>query len=272
MKTKTKKTMKSVAKLAMKNRPKVAMKAKTIVPDMRNEVATLATNSSAKPPKASAKGTPERVPERAPVTRGKSYASVIEALRDIFPEDSEFIDSIEQQRVARRVVRNLEYMRLVQNVSQAEVAQVLGCQQARVSKIESGYDADLTLRILEGYAIATGFELELTFRGEGRTLVDDIEEYLKRIEGYLGRIVELADRDETIVRGTMQTHVRTMQSAWAMVRESAIELPRLQDDPQPLRVAMVRANLGNVENGTADNGHAPRKRMADVKRKTRREN
>ena len=229
-------------------------------PGIKTNVATLATNSNAQPPKARAKGTPE-MPS---VMQGNRYTSVSELLHDLYPDDPKFVESYEKQREARRVVRNLEYMRLVHEVSQAEVAQVLGCQQARVSKIENGYDADLTLRILEAYAIATGFELELTFRRKDRTLVDDIEECLKRIQEKLEGIMTLADRDESIVRGAMQTQIQTLQSAVETVRESAGKLPQLQDDPRPLTLT-TRAVPGKFETAPANNGRAPGARMAEAK-------
>ena len=246
--------MKSLAKLAGK-RLKVQAKIKV-----------------AKSPKQGGRGASKKNPDLMPGTRGKQYADMPEMLRDVFADDPEFVEAHERQWELRRIVRNLEYMRMVRDVSQAEVAQALGCQQSRISKIENGYDADLTVRVLEGYAVATGFKFALTFRANDCTLVDDIEFFLKRIQEALGRIVELAGRDKTIGRAAMLTHAKTAQAAVGMIRESASQLPQLQDDPQPLSVRTEEAEPGAVENAKAANGRATRERMAEVKRKTRREN
>ena len=112
----------------------------------------------------------------------------------------------------------------------------------------------------------------MAFRGNGRKLVEDIQEHLLIIKKLLARVVQLADRDETIVRAAMQTHVETLLSMVALVGQSASKLPDLKDDPQPVSLETAGAELGAIETGRAANGRARRERMTEVKRKTRREN
>ena len=103
---------------------------------------------------------------------GKSYKSVTEMVRDMFGvEDPEFVEKFEERSRRRALVRALSVLRNRASLSQKELAQKMGCGQPKISKLESGVDADLSVRDILGYLEATGFEAKITFlSGEGAPL------------------------------------------------------------------------------------------------------
>ena len=77
------------------------------------------------------------------------FRSVADLARNAFMDDTGFVEELEEELSSRQVVRALFAMRSARNVSQAEIAAQLKCTQSRVSKIENGVDADLSVGELE---------------------------------------------------------------------------------------------------------------------------
>ena len=94
----------------------------------------------------------------------KDYANVSDALNDLVADDS-FRQEVKDQICRRRVVKTLSAMRVASGLTQANVADILGCKQSDVSRIEKGMDSELKMSEIEAYAKATGYEITIIVSG-----------------------------------------------------------------------------------------------------------
>lgn len=62
-----------------------------------------------------------------------------------------------------RLIRCLIEMRAKSGLSQANVAERVGCSQSRISRLEHGSDADISIGELVAYVRAVGFSFEISF-------------------------------------------------------------------------------------------------------------
>lgn len=91
---------------------------------------------------------------------GKRYTSVAAMVRATV-DDPGFADEFEQRSADRRLVRALAALRASQQLTQAEIALRMGCTQAKVSKLESSDDADLSVGDVLAYARAVGHNVRI---------------------------------------------------------------------------------------------------------------
>jgi transcriptional regulator with XRE-family HTH domain len=89
----------------------------------------------------------------------KSYGSVKELVRATL--SPEFADYFEAYVAERELVTSLERLRISKGITQAEIAALMGCGQAKVSKLERSMDADLKLGDVIAYAKALGMGIRL---------------------------------------------------------------------------------------------------------------
>jgi transcriptional regulator with XRE-family HTH domain len=107
------------------------------------------------------------------------YYSVRDMLRGTLdPEDA--ADTIAYLD-ARLLVNKLVLLRITQGMTQAEVAERMGCQQAKVSKMERSEDANLGLGDVVAFAKALGKGVKLTI-GEGEGLAIEVEGKIEATE------------------------------------------------------------------------------------------
>lgn len=100
------------------------------------------------------------------------YHSVSEVIRA--NADSETADEIISAINARVLVSALNLLRVKAGITQAEVAEGMGCQHAKVSKLERGQDATLSLGDVVAYSRAIGKGIKLVI-GDGEGLTVEIE-------------------------------------------------------------------------------------------------
>jgi predicted XRE-type DNA-binding protein len=101
----------------------------------------------------------------------KVYTSVSEMIRDL--SGDEFADDFDARQAERRLVRSLTLARVGKDVSQTELAALMGCGQGKVSKMERSRDADLGLGDIVAYAKAIGMEVRLALRpGEDGLVIE----------------------------------------------------------------------------------------------------
>ena len=64
---------------------------------------------------------------------------------------------------------------VAKGLTQADIAALMGCQQSRVSKLESGVDADLKFSDVEAYAKATNSNVTIMVSDRGKSLAEQIK-------------------------------------------------------------------------------------------------
>jgi transcriptional regulator with XRE-family HTH domain len=92
----------------------------------------------------------------------KKYTTVAQVVRET--AEGSFAQAFEERLSDRRLVKDLMILRAGRGLTQADVAEKMGCTQSRISKLESAKDVDLTLGDLAKYAEAVGFRLTITLK------------------------------------------------------------------------------------------------------------
>ena len=113
------------------------------------------------------------------------YSGVSEFLASTLDEGDSFVEEFNERLESRDVVKTLQTMRAAKGMSQAELAEQLGCTQGRVSKLETGLDEDLKLRDIEGYAKALGRDAHLVFSKHNETSLERIDRFAVAIRDEL---------------------------------------------------------------------------------------
>jgi transcriptional regulator with XRE-family HTH domain len=178
-------------------------------------------------------------------TQKKRITNVVDLVRDI--ADDDFVAELEQQLAERSVIKSLIAERVARNLSQDDIAKHLKCTQSRVSKIEAGKDADLTLGEMSAYASAFGCEFDIVPHPRGSKIVDRVKTYARCIDRELKNLVQLAADDQTIATGAKVFLGEAIVNLVGMVKNAAKELPnrpsismQLSDDVEPAEVSSTK--------------------------------
>lgn len=153
----------------------------------------------------------------------KRFKSVSE-MRRTLNDDPKDVRQFDERLKRRQLVKTLFAMRSVKGVSQKEIADRLDCTQSRVSKIESGEDADLRLRELEAYAKSLGCDLTLVFTDRGNRSVDMIKFFALSIKRELAKLVKLADGDKALAEGVAAFHGEAFFNLLRIIQDSSTKL------------------------------------------------
>jgi predicted XRE-type DNA-binding protein len=82
-----------------------------------------------------------------PKALNKSFNSLDEMLKDSGAEE-EVLNAVKDVR-NQQVTNALAKMRVARGMTQKQIADVIGCTQGRISKLETGRDEDLRLKEVE---------------------------------------------------------------------------------------------------------------------------
>jgi transcriptional regulator with XRE-family HTH domain len=173
------------------------------------------------------------------------FSSVADLARNAFNEDTDLVEELDAELSSRQVVRALFAMRSARNVSQAEIAAQLKCTQSRVSKIENGVDADLSVGELEAYARTLDCDLVLTFQKRHSTSVDRVKQHAFAIKRELDQLARMAGDDSTLRQGIASFFGEAFFNIVRMISESAKSLPHLSDDAPHVRVNLEASDPAN---------------------------
>lgn len=138
----------------------------------------------------------------------RRFGSVRELLTR--PEDVAVRAQLDELSAQTRIVQELTLMRTRAGLTQAQLAEKMGCTQGHISKIESSFDANLTIGIVQAYARATFSELEVRFRKPSKQVF--------RVTSH--RTVVFHD-GRTVARAAGKTGVRARVSARKPKRNTA---------------------------------------------------
>ena len=79
-------------------------------------------------------------------------------------------------------------------------------KQSRISKIESSYDDEISLKELLDYGKALKLQLEIGYRQESSKIVDLIKYHAFKINDYLEQLTRLVKNDEDLAKGILKFH------------------------------------------------------------------
>ena len=148
-----------------------------------------------------------------------------EQLLDLAGGDPDFAAEAAEELSKSALVDYLVGMRGVAGLSQAEVAQRMECSQPKVSKIENGYDADLSVGALMQYSEAVNCDLQIALIPGPTNAMERIRHHAFSIRAELERMTEVAGEDEQIIEGVGNAHIETLVNMIKLVSDSATKLP-----------------------------------------------
>ncbi|MBW0000482.1 MAG: helix-turn-helix transcriptional regulator [Verrucomicrobia bacterium] len=126
----------------------------------------------------------------------KSYSDVAEMMRDLGSTDRE-VKKVKAAVNQSRIAAHLAKSRLRKGLTQKQLADALGVTQGTISKIESGNDADLTLKLLEDYCRVTEERMILTI-GKKMTFVEAIKYHFSQIRRLFNELARLAHNHDEL--------------------------------------------------------------------------
>ena len=156
------------------------------------------------------------MPKTKTETAPKAYNSASDMARDLLAGEPEFVADLEARLHERQLVKSLAIVRARAGMTQKELAGKLGCTQSKISKLESGVDADLRFGDIAAYLEAVEHEAKIFVIPGNGTLADEVKMHAFRIKHVLDELVQLAGNDGAIAKGV-----------GAFIEEAAFNLVRL---------------------------------------------
>lgn len=162
-----------------------------------------------------------------------------EFFEDMFDSEAEK-KALQDHMRSRKLVSTLTALRVARGLTQAHIAAVMGCKQARVSKLESGVDADLKFSDVEAYAKATKSDVTLLVSDRGKSLAEQIKSHAAYIRTAFLKLVALSHDDDLIARGVAELHMKAFHNINRFLAETAAKLPVNAENGLPyIQIAAV---------------------------------
>lgn len=147
---------------------------------------------------------------------GRTYASVAAMLEGLGASKAHRGDVAELERNCRTTAQ-LACMRMSAGITQEQMAEALWCTQSRISKLESGTDADLTLKDIQDYCHFTQQLGGLVF-GQSTDPSETISALVSILRDELGDSIGNDQRSEF---RTVQDALKTQLNKWIEIWERA---------------------------------------------------
>lgn len=165
---------------------------------------------------------------------------VVDFLSTILPDDPALQNEVEEQITRRSLVHALVFTRNNYGITQAQVAERLGCRQSRISKLENGYDDDLRVRDIRAYAQAIDANVVISLEPGANPAVAGVRYHLKTLVGLLRELQELAGYDEQIATGVLKFHHELLMLLAEVIAKSTERLPGVRTSGE------VRVDIGSI--------------------------
>lgn len=127
---------------------------------------------------------------------GRRYKSVA-ALMDAQNTPAEVREEVQKLAASTRVVDELCRMRARAGLTQAQIADRIGCTQSRISKLEGSVDRDLSLGEIFDYVKASGSQISIGI-GKPLTHVQSVKAHAAGIRKHLRSLADLAKKHDEL--------------------------------------------------------------------------
>ena len=133
---------------------------------------------------------------------GKQYNSIRAMIKDS-DVDAEFKEKAVKEIENKQISKFLVVLRCKHGLTQKQMAEKLDCTQSRISKLESSYDTELSIKDMIDYGKVLNLKLEVGYRKPTIKIVDLIKYHAFKMNHYLNQLVALTKdkEDETIEKG-----------------------------------------------------------------------
>jgi transcriptional regulator with XRE-family HTH domain len=163
----------------------------------------------------------------------RRYSKVSQAVHAEASPD--FAEAFDKRLADRQLIKTLLVMRARCGLSQEEIADKLNCTQSRISKLESGKDADMRIGDIMSYAEATGHDIQVVFLPkDSLPLATMVKYHFFETKKSMEKLVGLATTDEVIGKGVAGFFGEACLNFICMLVEKVKALPRRAQEHVPL--------------------------------------
>lgn len=166
---------------------------------------------------------------------GKRYSSVSEVVNE-FIDDETFREQLEKEIADKRVAKTLFAIRSRAGKTQDELAELLGCTQGTVSKLENAGIDGIRVSDLVAYAQACDLNLTIGFHEE-QNAVESVKAHVFAIKDHLDHLAELAQGDKDIFDGVRAFYAEYLTNVLHLFEKSARKL--MKNEPHKGSVLQV---------------------------------
>lgn len=156
--------------------------------------------------------------------------------------EQEIIDSVKDVE-RQHAVNVLVSLRVAKGLTQKELANLLGCSQGRISKLEQGRDEDLRLKDFLDYTRATKEAVWITVGTPN--ISETIKLHIRAIRRLLQELVTLAGEDRAISDGISGFLDEILMDTGKLVHGARLALPSGQ--PSEKKAELEILALGTKE-------------------------
>src|SRR5262249_41755565 len=132
-----------------------------------------------------------------PMVKNERFETVAEMVRAT-TDDATFARDFEKRIHNRRILKELAVRRVSRGLSQGDVANLLGCTQSRISKLESMSDGDLTIGDLAKYASVFGLRLNILLVPTNTTPISRAKMLAVELREELRHLTALAKKNQEL--------------------------------------------------------------------------
>ena len=125
----------------------------------------------------------------------KAKSKTSAALAAELADDPTIAPEVESLIRRSQLVRTLTGLRLSKKLTQKQIADSMKCDQSRVSRIENGYDEDVTFGEIVAYAQAAGCTTNLLFDNATAPAATRIKQHVLAIHSQLESLAKLAEKE-----------------------------------------------------------------------------
>lgn len=153
----------------------------------------------------------------------KDFKNIKEMIKGL-SEDDKFKESALNEIENKTIAKFLFTLRCKNNLTQKQLADKIGCTQSRISKIESAYDSEITVKDLSDYGDALNLQLEIGYRNKDLKIIDLVKYHAFEIKGYLEKLVDIVGGDEALAKGVLEFHLEALWNLAGIILKNIPDL------------------------------------------------
>ena len=132
----------------------------------------------------------------------KQYNKVSDLVKDV-SKSKKVSEGVAEEIGNRSLSKFLFFLRCEYKLTQAMLAKKMNCTQSRISKIESSYNSDLSVKDLLDYGEALDMQLDLGYRQKNAKITDMIKYHVIRTKEYLLMLTDMVKGDKSMNDGVL---------------------------------------------------------------------
>lgn len=166
---------------------------------------------------------------------------------EVGPDDAVSAQEFDQFVAERRFVKELAMLRSLRELTQNDIAELMGHTQSWVSKFENSRDDELTIGDVRKYLDAIGLEFRPGAVKKGATTADEIKHLAFAIKRRLNKLAELAKEGDGLVEHIASLFANCFYSLNRFLSDAAAKLPNGADGKRCISITLETELLDDCD-------------------------